>query len=332
MKTPSPTLEGLGAILRRPACGLAEISWRWSFGLAAGLLLFASLAEYLNTLSVSRAQLLLLRTRDPVLVLQALAAIFRGSSGRAVSALVVLILALAFAWMVIASIGRASSLSSLLGYFRERGMSSLPRPPMFLMLRSLFGLCFLRVTVMLAAIVASLGAVIIAAVWVSREAAAPALWLLLMLVGLIWSGLNWLLSLAPIFVAAGAQDTFGSIGAALSLYRDRRWPFFAIGAWFNFGHFVAFGLASFAVVAPFLLSRRLSGMALIVALVSLFGYFAVMDFLYVGRLAAYLSMTLGPPPVPMEVLPQPAPDSGPGVDTRVDADDLILSDLPLSPW
>jgi hypothetical protein len=329
MKTPSPTLEGLGAILHRPACGLAEISWRWSFGLAAGLLLFSSLAEYLNTLSASRAQLLLLKTRHPVLVLQALAAIFRGSAGRVASAVVVLVLALALAWIVIASIGRASSLDSLLEYFRERGMSTLSSPPMFAMLRSLFGLYFLRVTVMLAAIVASLGAVIISAASVSRESAALASWLLLMLVGLIWSGLNWLLSLAPIFVAAGAQDTFGSIGAALSLYRERRWSFFAIGAWFNFGHFVAFVLASFAVVAPFLLGRRFSGVALIVALVSLFGYFAVMDFLYVGRLAAYLSMTLGPPPVAMGVLAQPTPDSTSGGGTRIDPDELILSDLPL---
>jgi len=112
MKTPSPTLEGFGAILHRPACGLAEIAWRWTFGFAAGSLIIFSVAEYLNTLTISPAQLFLLKTHHPILVLQTLAAIFRGSAGRVASAVVVLVLALALAWIVIASIGRASSLVS----------------------------------------------------------------------------------------------------------------------------------------------------------------------------------------------------------------------------
>lgn len=66
----SPTLEGFRAILQRPSFGLAEITWRWSFGAAAGLLLGFSFFEYLDTLPVSRGDLLLLRTAQPVLISQ----------------------------------------------------------------------------------------------------------------------------------------------------------------------------------------------------------------------------------------------------------------------
>jgi hypothetical protein len=327
MKTPSPTLEGLGAVVHRPACGLAEIAWRWSFGFAAGLLLFSSVAEYLNTLTVSPAELLLLKTRHPVLVLQVIASIFRGSAGRAASAGIVIVLALALAWMVIASIGRAALLKSLIEYFQRRAVAHLASPPVFPMIGSLFGLHFLRVALILAAIIASFGAVIVSAAWESRETAALSLWLLLMLVWVIWSGLNWLLSLAPIFVAARARNAFDSIMAAIDLYRSRRWTLFAVGTWFNVGHFVAFLLASLAVGAPFLVARRFSGVAMALAILSTFTYFAVMDFLYVGRLAAYLSIIVRPEPMPMGALLQPTPDSGVG--TRVDPDELILSDLPL---
>ena len=63
--------------------------------------------EYLATLPVTAGEMLLLRTRQPALMLQALARIFRGSTPRAATALVVVTLALTMAWIVLASLGRA---------------------------------------------------------------------------------------------------------------------------------------------------------------------------------------------------------------------------------
>src|SRR5580704_13390584 len=104
----SPTLEGFRTILRRPSFGFAEISWRWSFGAAAVLLTTLSFLEYLNTLPVSRADLLLLKTRQPTLVGQAMAHVLRGSSFRMVQAGIVLALCLAAGWIVIAALGRGA--------------------------------------------------------------------------------------------------------------------------------------------------------------------------------------------------------------------------------
>ena len=95
-------------MFRLPVLGLAEIAGRWSFGVAAAAALIFALREYLATLPVTAGEMLLLRTRQPALIVQALARIFRGSAPRAAAALVVLTLALTLAWIVLASLGRAA--------------------------------------------------------------------------------------------------------------------------------------------------------------------------------------------------------------------------------
>jgi len=100
MKRRSPTLEGFQALFRLPALGLAEIAWRWSFGLAVTALLAFSFREYLSTLPVTAAEMFLLQTRQPALMLQVIARILQGSAPRAVTALMVLALAVTLAWIV----------------------------------------------------------------------------------------------------------------------------------------------------------------------------------------------------------------------------------------
>src|SRR5271167_2380631 len=124
MKPRSPTLEGFRAVFRRPSFGLAEIAWRWSFGAAASLLLVFSFFEYLDTLPVSKADLLLLRTTQPILISRAVLHIFRGSGFRVVETAVVLVLTLGVAWVVVASLARAAIMKALLTCFRESGIST----------------------------------------------------------------------------------------------------------------------------------------------------------------------------------------------------------------
>ena len=62
----SPTAEGFRAAFRRPSLTFAEIAWRWIFGGTATALFFFALFEYLGTLPVSNADMVLLRTRHPI--------------------------------------------------------------------------------------------------------------------------------------------------------------------------------------------------------------------------------------------------------------------------
>jgi len=328
MKPRSPTLQGFRTILSRPSFGLAEIAWRWSFGAAASLLLALSFFEYLDTLPVSKGDLLLLRTTQPALIFRAALHIFRGSAFRVVDTAVVLALTLGAAWVVVASLARAATLKALLAYFDQDDSpaSDLPGEKTW-RLRSLFGLNFLRLASTLAAITGCMAAVLLGRSASTPDDPAPGSALLIMLavallVWFAWSTLNWFLSLAAIFVVADGQDTFGAIAAAVSLCRIRAGSVFAIGTWFGLAHLTAFAVASSVAAFPLAFTAILPAGAVLsgVLLVTLL-YFAITDFLYAGRLAAYVAI-LKMPVLPVIAEPAPLPSSA------VDPTELILSDLP----
>jgi hypothetical protein len=343
MKWRSPTLEGFLTIFHRPSFGLAEIAWRWSFGAAASLLLAFSFFEYLDTLPVTRGDLLLLRTRQPALISRAVLHIFRGSAFRVVETAVVLTLTLGVAWVVIASLGRAATLKALLAHFSESDASSSDRKEKKTWrLRSLVGLNFFRLGATLAATVGCLAAVLLGGAASRPTDPAPGSAFLIfltviMLAWLAWSTLNWFLSLAAIFVVADGEDTFGAITAAVDLCQTRPGSVFAAGIWFGLAHITAFVVASSVVAFPLGFAAVLPGSIVLggVLLVTLL-YFAIADFLYMGRLAAYVATVEMPDaPVSVQIAPPPLPRLGSHLDSNiqspaVDASELILSDVPAS--
>jgi hypothetical protein len=344
MQPRSPTLEGFRAIFRRPSFGFAEISWRWSFGAACWLLLAVSFFEYLNTLPVTRLDLLLLKTRQPTLVSQAISRIFRGSGWRALETMIGLALALALGWIVLAAIARAATVKALLAYFREQvpAPSDMLQPPKSgwnWRLPSLFGLNFFRAGATLAATLGCIAAFVLGAIASPTRSPGSGFLIFLctaILVWLAWSALNWFLSLASIFVVADGQDTFGAVSAAVGLCRTRAGPVFAAGTWFGLAHLAAFVLATSLVAFPLGLAGVLPGGVILggVLLVTLL-YFAVADFLYMGRLAAYVAIIEFPPlPVATKTaIPASPASTQPSAlslqsQTGVDPDELILSDVP----
>jgi hypothetical protein len=65
------------------------------------------------------------------------------------------------------------------------------------------------------------------------------------------------------------------------------------------------------------------GICILVAL----AYFAVADWLYMARLAGYVCITEMPEEATQPIPPAPLPPS-PRVQTAIDPDELILSDMP----
>lgn len=298
MKRRSPTLEGFQTMFRLPSLGLAEIAWRWSFGLAAAAALAFALREYLTTLPVTAGELLLLRTRQPALILQALARIFQGSAPRATVALLVLTLAMALAWIVLASLGRAATLRAVFEHYRSSALPVSTRRT----LTSLFALNALRAAALLAATVGLVGALLLAGSASSPADPSPGtalliFWMLATLVGVAGSMLNWYLSLAAVFVVRDQASAFGALAAATDLCRAQPGSLAAAATCFGVAHAVSFAVASSAVAFPLGFAEVLPGSivfggVLLVALI----YFAVVDFLYVGRLASYVCMTEQPEP------------------------------------
>ena len=358
MAQSSPILEGFRAVFRRPALALAEITWRWSFGAAACALLLLLFVEYLDTLPVTRSDVFFLRSRHPYLVSQAIAHILSGSAHRLVIATLVVAAALTISWIFVASLGRAFSIKHLLDYFGMANTAglTLQRARFWRAkedgwrLRSLLGLNFLRAMLGLAALFGILGSAIVAGFASSNSDPRPGVVFLIfvplaLLVALLWSAVNWFLSLAPVFVLHDSQNAFGSMSRAAEFCRSRASAVAWSSTAFGLLHFVVFVLATAAVLIPLAFARVLPpGIVLgAIVLLTIF-YFAMVDVLYMGRLAAYVSILQTPEqarvvsPLLQALSPQPRPSSQLSIPssrpTMSDfppippSDDDIVSDVP----
>jgi hypothetical protein len=280
----------------------------------------------MGSLPVTAVDRLLLGTQQPILISRAIQRIFHGSAFRFTEAGIVLLIGLAVAWIALASLGRAATLAALL---EEFGISTRSNRRM---VRSLFALNFLRVAVFLAAKVAGIGAILIASsFWASTHVSfgdASRLWFaVLFLDWMAWALLNWLLSTAAVFVGIEQEGSLGAIGSCARFCVERTGRVLAVGVWFGLPHLGAFITAwgaGFTVLSTVGAWRM--GPALVLEFLIIAGYCAVADFLYTGRLAAYIAIVRGPEVELSRATSPAAPGSGP---TAVDRDELILSDVPL---
>jgi hypothetical protein len=326
MRSFSPTSQGFRTIFRRPAIPFAEIAWRWTFATAAWLLGTFFMLEYAGSLPVDALDRLLLGTQQPVLVSRAIQRIFHGSALRFTEAGIMLLAGLGIAWIVLASLGRAATLAALL---EEFGIASVAHRRT---IRSLFALNFLRVAVFLAAKLAGIGAILLASwFWASTHvsvADASRVWFAsVFLVWMIWTVLNWLLSTAAVFVATEQKGSLSAIASCLSFCMEHTGRVLAAGVWFGLPHFGAFiaavmaGLTVLSTVGAWRMGPALALEFLIIG-----GYCAVADFLYIGRLAAYVAIVRGPEAeLSGEAFPLMPADSP----SSVDRDEVIMSDVPL---
>lgn len=346
MSRVSPTLEGFRAAFRRPSLTFAEIAWRWTIGTTACALLAFGLLEYLDTLPVTGGELLLLRTRHPVLVGQAIAHILRGSLQRVVAAGLVGTLAVTCLWILAASIGRSATVRALLQYFADRkealatlvaGDNGAPSGS----LRALLGLNSLRAALVLALILGLQAAAILAGF--ASPAAHPrpglAFVLFLPLAALVclagWV-LNWFLSLAALFAVRDGANTLDALSAAVAFYRDRIGSVLAVSTWTGLAHVAVFMVATSILSMPLaFIQVAPARLILAVIIVMTLGYFAVADWLYMARLAGYVCIaempeTLLAPLPPTQMLLPPGQQFAPAISLRttIDRDETILSDMP----
>ena len=342
----SPTLEGFRAAFRRPSLTFGEILWRWSFGATAVALLFFGFFEYLDTLPVTNGELLFLRTRHPFFVAQALAHILHGSLYRAVISLLVAAMMLLLFWMLASSMGRVATVRVLLDHFRtrraddsvetnesERADAEYPKS-----WTGVVRLNFLRAAVLLAAIFSCGGAAILASFASPKTNPQPGMAFLLFvpmagLIFLVGWALNWFLSLAGIFAVRDGASAVDAMLDAASFCRERAGAVLAVSTWTGIAHLAVFSAATTVAAVPLGAAALLPGrlVALCVILVTL-AYFAFADWLYMARLAGYVCISEAPEAL-LKPLPPIPPVSGPPVmakppvQTTIDRDELILSDV-----
>jgi hypothetical protein len=327
----SPTAEGFRTAFRRPSFTFAEVTWRWVVGATSIAVFFFGLFEYLDTLRVTSGEILFLKTRQPFLVWQAILHILRGNLSRGVLPAILAALMLAFLWMMAASVGRILTIRALLEHFRREPAND----SVFASFDPVFRINFLRVSLVVAGLFGLAGAAILAGLASPDANPQPGVAFFIFVpiatvVCLICWALNWFLSLSALFAVRDGESAMGAIGATVCFCRERTGAVFAVSTWAALAHLVVFGAATTVVflVLGFagVLPGRLIALATIVVTVA---YFLVADWLYMSRLSGYVCILETPEalmnPVPLSPLPPPA---SPPVQTTVDRDELILSDIP----
>ena len=314
MPSASPIVDGFRRTFRDPAIVLAEIAWRWTFGMAALALAIACFSVYLDTLAVTNIELMALRSHLPWLVADAIGHMLYGSGARLARIAAILLPAMLTLWIALASFGRAATLKALL-----RLEDRIP-------LRPQLGLNILRASVMLGSLIGYVGALIVAGHAASADRTnRPGAFLLVFIllaaaITIVRSRANWFCYLAAIFGARDRDETFTAISKAAGLFRRHTGTFLGVGAVFSTIHAVLFAFATIICLLALSLAGKLPGTVTVLLLAAItLSYFALCDFLYVARLAAYVVLDeqdRTPPtgrvaaaPGPISPVPQPPPPS-----------------------
>ena len=276
--------QGFRAVGQRPGLVIAEIAWRWAFGAAAWVLVLLAARIVLRAIPVSSAEIAMARRSGIFQAADAIARILVEAWPELLRATAVLLPGIAALWILAASLGRAATLNALLdGRAPRRGLG----------FSSLLGLHFLRAAATLAAIIGYFGAIVAGGMLLPPDprytALAVLIWLTVaLLVAFCWTVINWFLSLAAIFIVRDGEATFAAVRSSLMLFRQQPSRYLGIATWFGL-------FRSGALVAAIVLSLVAAAMpnavsAVVAVAVVALAYFAIADWLYIARLAAYLSL------------------------------------------
>ena len=266
-----------------PKLVLLEVAWRWSFGLLALLLLWWAIVSILHRVTISDADWAALRSLNLHDTPQTLAKIVVLFWEDFLLMLAALLSALALAWMITATWGRAATLRIL------EGRSNTP---------AVAGLNLLRVLLFVVTLLAAVFAVE-GAVWLATPSSADpaelnwALYLLIVLIALplillAWGMLNWMLSLAPLLAVHEQKGISASLAATFRSLRCNRKIYWSVSG--VYGLYRGAALVTLTVTGLVLLALSQSKIVLGLLLALLLLYFAFADLLYVARLAAYLQI------------------------------------------
>jgi hypothetical protein len=306
----SPFRDGFAALWHEPALLAAELAWRWCFGLSAWILGIVSVRLFLDSLTVRPVDQFLLRTMQPILLVDALQHIFRGSLSRFLLEQTVLLLGLILLWALAATAGRTATLRRLVAMFRIEPDDD--SESMQWNLGPIFVLQLLRAMWSLIAFGTAIGLWLYGVAMASNgHALRAALALSFGVCGAFLLGvtLNWYLGIAPLFCVRNAASAREALDQAIDFSQDHagRLSLLAFG-FFLLRTFWA-GMMWLAFLTPLSWSARIGERptALLMGLIALV-YFAGADLLYLARLGAYVSLAEDhPSPSSPELASAPEP-------------------------
>jgi len=283
-KPPNPITQGLRAVTRDPAIFLVEILWRWSFAILACLLVAGVGVMLLGPLHVGHAWDTAWRSRDPQRMGQLVLAVLLLLGMKViVIAAIAVPLSIALLWGIFSALGRFVTVKRL-----RTGLTSLR-------FRSIFALQLLRAFIGWLCLVLLFAAMFGEALIATRGPQPDLLLYYLMVlpsvvvISSFWLTVNWYFSLAAIFGREG-QSFRGALRQARQTVRQQRSDFAGTGFVFLLFRVVILLIATAicGLTSGMVGSSPQSYFTLLI-IVSL-AYFAIADFLYMARMAAYLAL------------------------------------------
>jgi hypothetical protein len=131
------------------------------------------------------------------------------------------------------------------------------------------------------------------------------------------------------FAVREGSDAVSAIASATAFCRERTGPVFAVTTWMGLAHVVAFVGATTVASIPLGFAGVVPWRLVLAADILLtVAYFAVVDWLYMARLAGYVFIVEAPQALLAPSLPVPPTRPTTPLQTTIDRNELILSDVP----
>lgn len=269
---------------------MAEIAWRWLFGVSALALAGTAFLRVARAMVVFPEEQEMLASRSPILVAQAILEIGHRIRPVAVRLGMVVIPAILLLWILAATVGR--------GYVLTRLSSNDLARPRWLALTTLN--TFRVVTVLLLTI-AYFGCTFATSLVIDpyrpNYALGILVFLLLFAIALAsWSIIHWIVATACIYASRQNLGVFPAVRATMQLLRENFSELFSIAAQ-NSSVRTAVAILFTLLAMPPLLFYRVPLLFWTFEIVLSLAYCAVSDILLLARLAAYIELAERAPAV-----------------------------------
>jgi hypothetical protein len=287
--------EGFRILRREPSMFLMELLWRWSFGLGLMGLAFLAYTHLRQAILISDADRAILSSEDPLAIASFLAGLFAGAQPLLLRTLAQVSAAAAVLWVFAATPGRALLTRLIARRFAADYCLALAPDA-----RRLFRFAILNIARALMLLILVVG--FLAGARIAARANPEGQNLLsdalivfasVAVSAVLWSWVNWVLSLAPIFVVRDGRGALGSIAAALAFIRRNYSHLAAIAMWNSTQRGLTATAISLAAVATATWhSPQHAWFNTALLAVETLSYLLVSDYLLSARLAAYTSVAV----------------------------------------
>jgi hypothetical protein len=310
--TANANREGFRILRSDPALLAMELLWRWSFGLALLALLFMAYAHLRQAVFLSDADEMALNGQDPFAVASAAAGLITQALPLMLRTLAQVSSIAAVLWIAAATLGRGIITRLIVSGFASGYSLTIahdaPRWTSFAILK------FARVLMLLILAIGYFGGTFMAALVNGREqnmlTSALIVFASLAVASVVWSYVNWVLSLAPIFVVRDGLAPLDSVVAAIAFLRRNHSRLTAIALWNSTLRGVAATVITAAGVFSVVLRVALPPWAVTALLVlETLAYLVVSDIFLLARLGAYASVAVRELAL-SQALPEPPDRSG----------------------